>query len=199
MKKGLIILLVILLGIFLFAGWFIGRYNTIQKEKVEVETAWAQVDNVYQTRYDLVPNLVSTVQGAANFERETLTAVTEARAAMGGQINLPPEALNDPQAFARFQESQAGLTGALSRLMVVVESYPELKANQNFLSFQAQLEGIESRIRVERMRYNEAAKKFNQMIVVFPNNIIANMIGAKSFQFFAAEAEAQKAPKVEFN
>ncbi|MFA7543008.1 MAG: LemA family protein [Candidatus Cloacimonadaceae bacterium] len=199
MKKGLIILLAVLLVIFLFAGWFIGRYNSIQKEKLEVESAWAQVENVYQSRYNLVPNLNSIVQGAANFERETFTAVTEARSAMGGQINLPPEALSDPQAFARFQESQTGLSNALSRLMVVMESYPELKANQNFLSFQSQLEGIENRIRTERMRYNEAAKKYNQMIVIFPNNIIANMIGAKSFQFFAAEAEAQKAPKVEFN
>lgn len=199
MKKGLIILLAVLLVIFLFAGWFIGRYNSIQKEKLEVESAWAQVENVYQSRYNLVPNLNSIVQGAANFERETFTAVTEARSAMGGQINLPPEALSDPQAFARFQESQAGLSNALSRLMVVMESYPELKANQNFLSFQSQLEGIENRIRTERMRYNEAAKEYNQMIVIFPNNIIANMIGAKSFQFFAAEAEAQKAPKVEFN
>ncbi|MDD3534661.1 MAG: LemA family protein [Candidatus Cloacimonetes bacterium] len=199
MKKGLIILLAVLLVIFLFAGWFIGRYNSIQKEKLEVESAWAQVENVYQSRYNLVPNLNSIVQGAANFERETFTAVTEARSAMGGQINLPPEALSDPQAFARFQESQAGLSNALSRLMVVMESYPELKANQNFLSFQSQLEGIENRIRTERMRYNEAAKEYNQMIVIFPNNIIANMIGAKSFQFFTAEAEAQKAPKVEFN
>jgi len=199
MKKGLIVLLVILLIILVFAGWFIGRYNTIQREKVTVETAWAQVENVYQTRYDLVPNLVNTVQGAANFERETLTAVTEARASMGGQVNLPPEALSDPTAFQQFQANQAGLSSALSRLMVVVEKYPELKANQNFLTFQSQLEGIESRIRVERMRYNEAAKLFNQMIVVFPNNIIAGMIGAKSFQFFSAEAEAQKAPTVQFD
>ncbi|HOA28499.1 MAG TPA: LemA family protein, partial [Candidatus Cloacimonadota bacterium] len=166
MKKGLIALLIILLLIFVVAGWFIGRYNAIQKEKVTVETAWAQVENVYQTRFDLVPNLVNTVQGAANFERETLTAVTQARAAVGGQVNLPPEALSDPNAFQQFQANQAGLSSALSRLMVVVEKYPDLKANQNFLTFQSQLEGIEGRIRVERMRYNEAAKLYNQMIVV---------------------------------
>lgn len=198
MKKGLIVLLVILLLIGIFAGWFIGRYNALQREKVSVESAWAQVENVYQTRFDLVPNLVGTVQGAANFERETLTQVTQARAAMGGQVNLPPEALSDPAAFQQFQQAQAGLSSALSRLMVVVERYPELKANQNFLTLQSQLEGIESRIRVERMRYNEAAKLYNQMIVVFPNNIIAGMIGATSFQFFAADAEAQRAPEVRF-
>jgi LemA protein len=183
----------------MMAGWFIGRYNKIQKEKVSVENAWAQVENVYQTRYDLVPNLVATVQGAANFEKETLTQVTQARAQMGGQVNLPPEALSDPAAFQQFQANQAGLSSALSRLMVVVEKYPDLKANQNFLQLQAQLEGVENRIRTERMRFNDAAKEYNQLIVVFPNNMIAGMIGAKAFQFFAAEAQAQSAPKVEFN
>ena len=199
MKKGLIALLVIVLLIIIAAGWFIGRYNKIQKEKVTVETAWAQVQNVYQTRYDLVPNLVQTVQGAANFEKSTLTQVIEARSKMGGSINLPPEALTDPQAFANFQANQAGLSSALQRLMVVVERYPELKANQNFLQFQAQLEGIENRIRTERMRYNDAAKLFNQLIVTFPNNIIAGFINVKAFQFFQADTAAQTAPKVEFN
>jgi len=199
MKKGLIVLLAVLLVIIICAGWFVGRYNSLQREKVSVETAWAQVENVYQSRFDLVPNLVATVQGAANFERETLTQVTEARAQMGGQVNLPPEALSDPNAFAQFQANQAGLSSALSRMMVVVERYPEIKANQNFLQLQAQLEGIENRIRTERMRYNDAAKNYNQMIVVFPNNMIAGMIGATSFQFFTADAGAQSAPQVEFN
>jgi LemA protein len=198
MKKGLIALLIVILLIIMVAGWFVGRYNKIQKEKVTVENALAQVQNVYQTRFDLVPNLVGTVQGAANFEKETLTQVTEARAKMGGSINLPPEALTDPQAFQAFQANQAGLSQALSRLMVVVERYPELKANQNFLQFQAQLEGIENRIRTERMRYNDAAKLFNQLIVTFPNNIIAGIINVKTFQFFQADAAAQTAPKVEF-
>jgi LemA protein len=180
------------------AGWFIGRYNKIQKEKVNVENAWAQVQNVYQTRYDLIPNLVQTVQGAANFEKSTLTQVTEARAKMGGSVNLPPEALTDPQAFQSFQANQAGLSSALSRLMVVVEKYPELKANQNFLQLQAQLEGMENRIRTERMRYNDSAKLFNQLIVVFPNNMIAGMINVKAFQFFQADNAAQTAPKVQF-
>jgi len=199
MKKALIVILVIVLAIFVIAGWFIGRYNKIQKEKVSVETAWAQVENVYQTRYDLIPNLVGTVQGAANFEKETLTQVTEARAKMGGQVNLPPEALTDPNAFQAFQANQAGLSSALSRLMVVVERYPELKANQNFLQLQAQLEGIENRIRTERMRYNDAAKLYNQLIIVFPNNVIAGMIGARAFQFFQADEGAQRAPQVQFD
>ncbi len=200
MKKGLIVLLaIIILVIIICAGWFIGRYNNIQKEKVNVESAWAQVQNVYQTRYDLVPNLVEIVQGAANFEKSTLTQVTEARAKAGGSLNLPPDALTNPQAFQAFQQSQAGLSDALSRLMVVVERYPELKANQNFLAFQSQLEGIENRIRTERMRYNDAAKKFNQLIVTFPNNIIASIIKVKPFQFFQAEESAQKAPKVQFD
>lgn len=198
MKKGLIALLIVVLLIIMSAGWFVGRYNTIQKEKVNVENAWAQVQNVYQTRFDLVPNLVNTVQGAANFEKSTLTQVTEARAKMGGSVNLPPEALTDPQAFQNFQANQAGLSSALSRLMVVVERYPELKSNQNFLQFQAQLEGIENRIRTERMRYNDSAKLFNQLIVTFPNNIIANIINVKAFQFFQADNAAQSAPEVKF-
>ncbi|MDD2229621.1 MAG: LemA family protein [Candidatus Cloacimonetes bacterium] len=198
MKKGLIALLVVVLLVIMAAGWFIGRYNTIQKEKVAVENAWAQVQNVYQTRFDLIPNLVQTVQGAANFEKSTLTQVTEARSKMGGSVNLPPEALTDPQAFQAFQANQAGLSSALSRLMVVVERYPELKANQNFLQLQAQLEGMENRIRTERMRYNDSAKLFNQLIVTFPNNMIANMIKVKAFQFFQADNAAQTAPKVEF-
>lgn len=198
MKKFLIVLLVIVLLVIVSAGWVIGRYNRLQKGKVEVESAWAQVENVYQTRYDLVPNLVNTVRGAANFERETLTAVTEARAKMGGQINLPPQALSNPAAFQQFQSAQEGLGAALSRLMVVVERYPELKANQNFLQLQDQLEGIENRIRTERMRYNEAAKTFNQMVVVFPNNVLAGMFNISAFQFFQAVEQAQTAPVVNF-
>lgn len=198
MKKGIIILLVVVVIIIIGLGAFIGKYNTIQKAKVGVESAWAQVENVYQTRFDLIPNLVATVSGAKNFEQETLIGIAEARAKVGGQINLDSNALSDPDAFAAFQQNQAGLSSALSRLMVVVEQYPELKANENFLQLQAQLEGIENRIRTERMRYNDAAKEFNQMIVVFPNNIIASMINVKPFQFFAAEEGARTAPKVEF-
>lgn len=199
MKKGHIILLAIVVIIVIAVSWFIGKYNLIQREKVNVESAWAQVENVYQTRYDLIPNLVSTVKGAANFEQETLIGVTEARSKVAGNPTLDPNMLSDPDAFAQFQANQAGLSTALSRLMVVVEQYPDIKANQNFLQLQAQLEGIENRIRTERMRYNETAKEFNQKIVIFPNNLIANMIGVRSFQFFAAEEGAQKAPQVSFD
>lgn len=203
MKQGTKILLGVLLGIVLIVliigGWIVGRYNKIQKEKIVVETAWGQVENVYQSRYDLIPNLVNTVKGAANFEQETLTAVTEARAKMGGQTTLTKEALTDPTAMANFQNAQAGLSSALSRLMVVVEKYPDLKANQNFRDLQVSLEGIEARIRTERMRYNQAVGSFNQLIVVFPNNIFAGMFNIKALQFFKADEAAQKAPQVDFS
>ncbi|PKN74602.1 MAG: LemA family protein [Candidatus Cloacimonetes bacterium HGW-Cloacimonetes-2] len=198
MKKGLIILLAIILIVIVIAGSVISKYNTIQKSKIAVTGAWGEVENVYQSRFDLVPNLVQTVKGAANFEQETLTAVTEARSRMGGQINLPEEALTDPNAFAQFQAQQQSLSSALSRLMVVVEQYPELKANQNFLQLQSQLEGIENRIRVARMRYNEQVTGFNQTIIVFPNNIIAGMFNIKSFEFFKADEAAAQAPRVNF-
>lgn len=198
MKKGLIILLAIILIVIVIAGSVISKYNSIQKSKVAVTGAWGEVENVYQSRFDLVPNLVQTVKGAANFEQETLTAVTEARSRMGGQINLPEEALTDPNAFAQFQAQQQSLSSALSRLMVVVEQYPELKANQNFLQLQSQLEGIENRIRVARMRYNEQVTGFNQTIIVFPNNIIAGMFNIKSFEFFKADEAAAQAPRVNF-
>ena len=188
-----IVLLVLMIG-----GWVVSRYNKIQTEKIVVQNAWGQVQNVYQSRYDLIPNLVNTVKGAANFEQETLTAVIEARAKVGGQINLPEGALNDPNAMANFQSAQAGLSSALSRLMVVVEKYPDLKANQNFLDLQVSLEGMEGRIRTERVRYNDAVKVFNQLIIVFPNNIFAGIFNIKSFQFFQADQEAGKAPTVNF-
>lgn len=192
------VVLVIVLLVLLIGGWVVGRYNKIQKEKVAVETAWAQVQNVYQSRYDLIPNLVNTVKGAANFEQQTLTAVIEARAKVGGQINLPEGALTDPNAMANFQSAQAGLSSALQRLMVVVEQYPTLKANQNFLDLQVSLEGMEGRIRTERVRYNDAVKAFNQLIVIFPNNIFAGIFNVKPFQFFQADQAANTAPVVDF-
>jgi len=199
MKTGYIILVAVVLIILAGGGFVIGRYNMMQRGRVTVEGAWAQVENVYQTRYDLVPNLVATVKGVANFEQETLTQVVEARAKMGGQINIPPEALNDPAAFARFEAAQQGLSSALSRLMVVVERYPELQATQNFRMLQDQLEGIENRIRTERMRYNDSARDFNQRVVTFPNNIFAGMFNVDTFQFFQAAEGAETAPVVDFN
>ncbi len=198
MKKGYSILLVIVLIIVILIAAVIGRYNKMQINKNEVGKAWAEVENQYQRRFDLIPNLVATVQGAANFEKSTLTDVVEARAKVG-QMKVTPETLTDPEAFAKFQQAQDGLSSALSRLMVVVERYPELKANQNFLELQAQLEGTENRVATERGRFNDSVKSFNAYIVVFPNNILANMFGMKPMAFFQAAEDAQTAPKVQFD
>ncbi|HHZ14849.1 MAG TPA: LemA family protein [Candidatus Cloacimonetes bacterium] len=198
MKKGYTILLVIVLIIIILVASIVGRYNKMQTKKVDVDTAWSQVENQYQRRFDLIPNLVSTVQGAADFEKGTLTDVIEARAKVG-QMTVTPETLTDPEAFAKFQKAQDGLSSALSRMMLVVERYPELKANQNFLELQAQLEGTENRVAVERGRFNDSVKSFNAYIVVFPNNILAGMFGMKPMAFFQATEEAQTAPKVQFN
>jgi LemA protein len=165
------------------------------------QAQWAQVENVYQRRADLVPNLVETVKGASNFERETLTAVTEARAKVGQVTSGAMENIvNDPAAFERFQQAQTGLSSALSRLMVVVERYPDLKANQNFRDLQSQLEGTENRIAVERMRFNEAAQAFNTKRESFPTVLIASLFGErfKSKSYFQAQAGAEKAPTVKF-
>jgi LemA protein len=198
MKKGTMVLLIVLLVIIILVGGIIGRYNKMVKMRQEVKNKWADVENQYQRRYDLIPNLVETVKGYASHERETLIAVTEARAKVGGVTQISKDMVNDPQAFQKFQEAQAGLAGALQRLMVVVERYPDLKANQNFLALQSQLEGTENRIAVARMDYNDAAKSFNQIIVTFPNNVLAGMFNLKEVQFFQATSGADTAPKVNF-
>ncbi|MCB5229365.1 MAG: LemA family protein [Candidatus Cloacimonetes bacterium] len=198
MKKGYIVIVAIILLIVIIAGYTIGRYNKIRTLKVEVDNKWGQVQNQYQRRFDLIPNLVSTVQGAANFEKSTLTDVVEARAKVG-QMNVNPELINDPEAFARFEEAQAGLSSALNRLMVVVENYPELKANQNFLQLQDQLEGTENRITTERGRFNDSVSSFNKYVVVFPNNIIASIFGMRPLPFFQAAVGAEEAPRVQFD
>jgi len=196
-KKGYIIILVIVLLVIILAGGIIGRYNKMRVLKVNVQEAWGQVENQYQRRFDLVPNLVSTVQGAANFEKNPLTAVIEARSKVG-QMNITPETLSDPQAFQNFQKAQDGLSSALSRLMVVVEKYPDLKANANFLQLQDQLEGTENRIATERVRFNDSVKALNQYVVLFPNNILAGMFGIKEMPFFQAASGADTAPQVKF-
>ncbi len=196
MKKGLIVLLVILGVVVLGFAMFGGTYNGLVKADEQVNQAWAQVENVYQRRLDLIPNLVETVKGYAAHEKSTFVEVTEARSKAAGSIS--PGLINDPQKFAQFQESQGALSSALSRLMVVVEKYPDLKANQNFLSLQAQLEGTENRISVERGRFNEAAQAFNTMFRQFPTNMVGGMFGFKTKEYFKAEAEANKAPKVTF-
>ncbi len=201
MKKGLIgCLAVVAVLIFIglaVGGWVAGQYNGLVRGQEEVKSAWAQVENVYQRRADLIPNLVETVKGVAAFEKETYTAVTEARAKVG-QVNLSAEVLNDPQAFQKLNAAQGALSSALSRLFAVAENYPELKANQNFLELQSQLEGTENRITVERRRFNEVAQSFNTRLKSFPANLIAGMLGFKERPYFEAVSGAETAPAVKF-
>ena|SRR5688572_20943457 len=193
---GAIVVLAIILGISVA-----GTYNSLVQLDQATQAQWAQVENVYQRRADLVPNLVETVKGAAKFEQETLTAVTEARSRVGQVTSGAVENIaNDPQAFARFQQAQDQLSSALSRLMVVVEKYPDLKATAGFRDLQAQLEGTENRITVERMRFNEAAQAFNTKRESFPTVLVAGLFGSR-FQpkpYFKATAGAEKPPEVKF-
>ncbi len=187
----------ILIGlVFVFYG--IGSYNSMVKEEENVKEKWSQVENVYQRRLDLIPNLVATVKGYAAHEQETFKAVTEARAKAGGMVNIGGEALKNPAMFQQFQQAQASLSSALQRLMVVVERYPDLKANENFLQLQSQLEGTENRIAVERKRFNEAARAFNTYIKQFPRVILAGMFGFNEKPYFKAQEGADVAPKVKF-
>lgn len=188
---------VILLAIALIVSWVISVNNNLVSLEQGVVQQWAQVENQYQRRADLIPNLVNTVKGYANFEKEVLIKVTEARAKVS-QFNVTPEVLNDPQAFAKFQSLQGELSGALSRLLVTVENYPELKANEGFLQLQAQLEGTENRISVERKKFNETVQQYNTTIKKFPASFLAGMLGFKEKQYFTAIAGAENAPKVEF-
>lgn len=185
-----------LIGFVILASQSSCGYNTMVEKDETVEAAWANVQNAYQRRADLVPNLVNTVKGAANFERETLTAVIEARA-KATSVNISPDNLT-PENIQRFQQAQGELSSALSRLLVSVERYPELKANQNFLELQAQLEGTENRIAVERRKFNETVQDYNSYIRSFPRNLIAGMFDFEKKGYFEAEASAQQAPKVEF-
>ncbi len=199
MKKGVIITLVVVVVI-IFWGFFTFKnyYNSFVTMEESVNQAWSQVENVYQRRADLIPNLVEVVKGYAKHEKETLQAVVEARSKVGGQINVGKEVLNDPQAFAKFQQAQGALTSALQRLMVVVERYPDLKADQRFADLQSQLEGTENRIAVERRRFNETVQTYNTAIRRFPANIIAGMFGFTKKAYFKSEAGAEKVPKVKF-
>lgn len=196
MKKGWMILIGVVLVLFLIGRMFVGTRNSFVVKDEAVKTAWSQVENVYQRRADLIPNLVETVKGVASFERETFTAVAEARSKVNN-INMAG-VLDNPQKFQQFQASQGELSSALSRLMVVVERYPELKANQNFLNLQAQLEGTENRIAVERRRFNESSQAYNTAIRLFPGSIIAGMSGFAQRAYFEAAAGAEQAPEVTF-
>lgn len=191
---GILLIIVVVIGL-----WVVSAYNGLVALDQKALSQWAQVENAYQRRADLIPNLVETVKGAAEFEKDTFTQVTEARAKVG-QIQLGSNPASDPEAFAKFQQAQDGLSQALSRLMVVVEKYPDLKATQNFRDLQVQLEGTENRITVERQRFNEAAQGFNTKRMSFPTVIIANFLG-KRFQekaYFKSQAGAETAPKVQF-
>lgn len=187
----------LILALLLFGGYYISVRNNLVTLDEGVNSAWAQVESQYQRRYDLIPNLVRTVQGAANFEKSTLEAVVNARARVG-QVQMA--APTDPAQMAQFEQAQGALTGALQRLLVVVEQYPDLKSNRNFLELQSQLEGTENRIAVERQRFNVSAQGYNTAIRRFPASIIASMSGFKIRPYFATTTpDAKNAPQVDFN
>jgi len=196
MKKTWIVLAVIAVLLLLAYSSVKSSYNNMVTMQEGVTAQWSQVENVYQRRSDLIPNLVSTVKGYADFEKETLTQVIEARA-KATAVNINPDKL-DAQSLQNFQNAQSGLSSALSKLMVVVEKYPELKANQGFLDLQAQLEGTENRITVERQKFNQTAQAYNTFIRTFPKNIFAGMFGFEKKAYFEAEKGAEKAPQVKF-
>ena len=197
MKKGLIIIIVLaILGIGLYQ-WAVGFNNTAVEYEAAAKTAWSNVESSYQRRNDLIGNLVKTVQGAADFERGTLTDVIEARA-KATSTTIDPTNMT-PENMAAFQEAQTGLTGALSKLMVVVERYPELKANQNFLDLQSQLEGTENRINVARDRFNEAVNTYDVHTTKFPGKLLAGLFGFKEMARFKANPGSENAPDVNFD
>ena len=198
MNKALLGVLVAVVGIVLLVGLIAsGQYNGMVTAEEGVDASWSDVENNYQRRLDLIPNLVETVKGVAEFEQETYTSVAEARA-RAGQVTLSPEMLKDPQAFAQFEQAQGELSGALSRLLVAVERYPQLKANENFRDLQAQLEGTENRIAVARKRFNDAVRAYNVKIKRFPGRMLAGMFGFSERPYFQASAGADQAPRVEF-
>jgi LemA protein len=198
-KAGLATLAVAGLIVLLAATCVGGTYNKLVRLGQATDAQWAQVQNAYQRRADLVPNLVETVKGAANFERGTITDVAQARARVG-QVQIPANVTQNPQAFQQFQQAQDQLGSSLSRLLAVSEAYPNLTATQNFRDLQAQLEGTENRITVERMRYNEAARDFNTVRQTFPTSIVASIFGGRfaDKQYFAAQAGAEHPPQVKF-
>jgi LemA protein len=196
-RSGLVGVVAVVILLFAVAAWGVGVSNDLVTREQTVNEKWAQVQNVYQRRADLVPNLVETVKGFAAQERTVLEEVTRARASVAG-MQVTPEVLNDPQALRRFQEAQAQLGGALSRLLVTVERYPELKSNQNFLTLQSQLEGTENRIAVERMRFNEAVRDYNTALKRFPGSMVASFRGFREKAYFEAAPGSQTAPKVQF-
>jgi len=195
MKKWIIIGAIVLVVILIYSS-ISGSYNKMVQKDEAVKGQWGNVENVYQRRSDLIPNLVSTVKGYAEFEQKTLTDVIEARS-KATQVKISPENLNK-ESFKQFQAAQGELSSTLSRLMMVSEQYPNLKANQNFLDLQAQLEGTENRIAVERKKFNDLSQEYNTLIRSFPKNIWASLFGFEKKDYFEAEAGAEKAPEVKF-
>lgn len=196
MKKYSVVLLVVAVVI-VVAAWFVALYNGLVRKDEAAQAAWSQVENVYQRRMDLIPNLVNTVKGSADFERSTLQDVVEARAA-ATQVKVDAESLTSEN-IANFQKVQDALGSSLSRLLVTVERYPDLKSSQNFRDLQAQLEGTENRITVERMKFNEAVRSYNTSIRRFPRNIVAGMFGFEKKGYFEATEGAENAPEVSFD
>jgi LemA protein len=197
-KKAIITVVIIAAVVLLLAQNGIGTYNKMVAMDEGVTSQWAEVQNQYQRRYDLIPNLVATVKGYASHESDVYTQVAEARSKAGGVVKVDEKILTDPDAFAKYQQVQDQLGSSLQRLLMVTENYPQLKANQNFLALQDQLEGTENRITVARKRFNDSAQSYNSFIRRFPNSFIANMSHFEKKQYFTAGSEAQSAPKVEF-
>ncbi|MBR1808876.1 MAG: LemA family protein [Paludibacteraceae bacterium] len=196
MSKKILWTIIIVAVVAIIGFWMAGKYNSMVTEQENVETSWGQVENQYQRRMDLIPNLVAVVKGYATHEKETLEGVIEARA-KATQITVSADDLTEEQLQA-FQQAQGELSQALGRLMAVAEAYPDLKANENFKDLQTQLEGTENRIAVARNTFNEQARVYNTLIRQFPNNIVAGVFGFKKKPYFEADAEAKHAPKIEF-
>ena len=196
LSKGWIILIVVVVVFILLFSWGSSSYNNLVSKDQVVQQQWAQVENVYQRRSDLIPNLFNTVKGVANFEQKTLTDVIEARA-KATAVTISPKNL-DEASMQRFQAAQDNLSSTLSRLMIVTENYPQLKATQNFSELQSQLEGTENRITVERMKFNEVVQDYNTLVKRFPSNLFAGMFGFSEKAYFKAVAGAEKAPEVKF-
>lgn len=194
-RSGILIIIVVVIGLLVIGGGI--SYNGFVKNEEQVNSAWSQVENQYQRRYDLIPNLVNTVKGYAKQEEKVLTEVTEARARIS-QITVTPEVLNDTVAFRKFEQAQGELTGALKSLLSVTEAYPDLKSNQNFLALQAELAGTENRIAVERMRFNEVVQQYNVQVRHFPGSIFAGIFGFHAKAYFKGAEGSQNAPRVEF-
>lgn len=189
---------IVLVVVALVYNFFAGNYNKMVSLDEEVSSAWSQVENQYQRRYDLIPNLVATVKGYASHEEQVFTEIADARSRAGGIVNIDSSVTDDAEKLAEYQKIQSELGASLQRLLAVSENYPELKANENFLSLQDELSGTENRISVERKRYNDAARTYNTFIRKFPANIVANMNGFQKKSYFEADTAAKSAPKVEF-